>query len=103
MSKDTRRFHEGLSAEAQDQFNKLSRAHQDVTRRDLNDEIMSALRAHREHILLESRNRRPHQRSKESEEAIKNIRLGGEGTPGKRGELLPADEADEADETGQSS
>ena len=58
MSKDTRRFHEGLSARAQDQFNKLTRAHQDITRRELDDEIVTALRAHREHALSEARNRR---------------------------------------------
>lgn len=58
MSKDTRRFHEGLSARAQDAFNKETRAHQDIVRRDLDDEIVLALRAHREHALREARDRR---------------------------------------------
>lgn len=58
MSKDTRRFHEGLSSRAQDQFNKETRAHQDIVRREIDDEIVTALRAHREHALQEARTRR---------------------------------------------
>jgi hypothetical protein len=68
MSKDTRRFHEGLGHEAQDQFNKKTRADQDLTRRELNDMIAQRLRAMREESLRQAREARKPARPRTEEQ-----------------------------------
>lgn len=70
MSRDTRRFHEGMSAKAQDQFNKETRAHQDMVRRRLDDDIVESLRRIREEGLRMEREER-YQRGKDEANARK--------------------------------
>lgn len=58
MSQDTRHMHEGMSAEEQDQFNKLSRADQDRRRRELADARIQHMKDLREQSKKDERARR---------------------------------------------
>lgn len=94
MSQDTRRAHEGWSAETQDAFNKLNRATQDIDRREAGDVLTNHFKSLRERRVREAREARqpgptPEQRAKRAEQ-YRKMR-----------ETLDKDTPDEKPPTGQ--